>query len=785
MGAGHGATLRATTREMITLARGYPLSAAAWASSLHAILEVLQPRPYHPAMSGPSRSAALLVGVFCLIPLLNFPGAFLADRTLFLRDIAMVWAPQVESVVQQVGRGEFPAFDMKRGFGQPLFADPRAEVLYPPSWIHWILPVDRSYALFAGLHLVIAALGAARLARRLVPDASLLAQATAGFAFAASGPVVSLVSHWHHLAAAAWMPWILEKAATRDGEPTPWLGLSALVALQVLAGSPDYTFTTFVLCGLLMLIRTGRPGRPQLKVMAALVLGLSLSAVQLLPSLVFAREAAREKFPIGWALSPLHPALTLETVVPFRAETWPLRPEARGTLLNNGQVWMFSHYLGLSVWALALAGLIRKDAGVRFAAGAVILGLVLALGVRNETLQALVGQLPLVSGLRFPTKHLVASSLGLSLLAASGVMTPSPWPARLKRGIAALVVATLGATAVLFIVSTKPGVAFEPAALVHPLIAIAVVGALLILRSRSERWIALIPALVAVDLLSAHRNINPTTPSSIFRDRPPLTRMIPEGSRLYVSDYSSQARHAPIRLPPGPPYRLRNAPAGFAHPESLALAALWYMNPPSATRLGYFGSFELDVLDFYRRPLQQSVESFVTSRDPRFIVERLRRASVEYVVTMDAPHLWSALPLIHEEAPFFEQPVRVYKVPGAWPRARFETAQGDLEPGAPRVVEATDGRIRIEAAAPHRTRIVFAVANDRGWHASVDGSEVPISDSVLAFLSVPLDAGSHVVELTYRPPLILPGVAISALSLLVALFLTSRKGVRPSTVSAP
>ena len=522
-------------------------------------------------MSFLSRRGLTLLGIFCLVPLLNFPRALLGERSLFIRDISMVWAPQSEAVVQQIARGDFPFFDGRRAFGQPLFADPRSEVLYPPAWIHLLLTPDKSYGFFCAFHIVIAALGAARLARRLVPEASPAALAAAGLAYGASGPILSLVAHWHHLAGAAWMPWIIDLADPRPQRPVPWLGLSGLVALQVFAGSPDYTFATFALCLLRLATRSDASGGERLKTLPALLLGLSLGAVQLLPSLSFAREAAREPFPIGWALSPLHPALTLETVLPVRVESWPLRPEARGALFGGDQVWMFSHYLGLSVWVLAALGFVRIGGPERrFLGGCVLFGLVLAWGVKEESLQRLVAHLPLIPGLRFPTKHLAAVSLGLSILAARGVM--GPWPSRstVRVGGAVLIIGL--SCVLLFIWGTDPAAAFQFRALFEPVIAIAATAAV-VLSVRGRRIEALVPALVALDLLCAHINVNPTTPGSFFRERPPLTLSIPPGSRIYVSDYSIQLRNGVIQMPQGSPYRLANAPAGFTQAETLALAA--------------------------------------------------------------------------------------------------------------------------------------------------------------------------------------------------------------------
>lgn len=722
-----------------------------------------------------SRRGLTLLGVFCLVPLLNFPRALLSDRTLFARDIGMVWAPQVEAVVQQVGRGEMPFFDARRAFGQPLFADPRAEVLYPPAWIHWVLPMETSYPLFAALHLVIAALGAARLARRLAPQATLPAEAAAGLIYAAGGPLLSLVSHWHHLAAAAWMPWILERAEGGTDGKTHWIGLSALVALQVLAGSPDYSFLTFVLCLLRLLTRGDRARGDKGRVLAALSLGVLLAGVQLLPSLAFARAAARDPLPIGWAMAPLHRALTVETVLPVRVETWPLRPDLRNPLLYSAQVWMFSHYLGLSAWALAFLGLFRAGpAARRFGLGSIVLGLVFAWGIRNETLQAAISQVPLVAGLRFPTKHLAAASLGLSVLAAFGVMGAASWTAGERRRILAGTAAVITGCALLFLGATDLRASFDGSALISPGLALAaLVGILRLGGAPSLAW--LIPGLVALDLLSAHRAVNPTTPASFFKDRPPLTAIIPAGSRIYTSDYSIQLREPPTRPPESAPYALARVPAGFGREEALALAATWYLNPPSASRFGYFGSFDLDVLDFYRAPLKAAIRSFVTSRDPAFVIDRLQRGSVDFVVTMDPETLWSSLPLVNREQRFFEAPVRVYRVPDPWPRVRMETGTGSLLAPLPRVLEIRDGRVRAEVDAPGAARLVVAASWDEGWRASVDGVEVPVGENALAFVSIPLNPGHHLVDLSYRPPLLTAGALLSALALVAVLGMALRE----------
>jgi hypothetical protein len=218
-------------------------------------------------------------------------------------------------------------------------------------------------------------------------------------------------------------------------------------------------------------------------------------------------------------------------------------------------------------------------------------------------------------------------------------------------------------------------------------------------------------------------------------------------------------------------------PVGFTPSESLVLAATWYMNPPIAGRFGYYGSFDLDILDFYRAPLKKVVETFVTSRDSDFVKDQLRRGSVDYVITMDAPDLWTSLPLLAEEQRFFADPVRLYEVRDRWPRVRYETRAGerDVGAGAPEIVEMTDGRIVVQASTTKPTGLVVAVSNERGWEARIDGAKSVIEDHGMAFIRVPLEAGAHRVEIRYTPPLLGAGLVVSLLSLGTILVLNFRR----------
>src|SRR4029077_11417858 len=117
-------------------------------------------------------------------------------------------------------------------------------------------------------------------------------------------------------------------------------------------------------------------------------------------------------------------------------------------------------------------------------------------GVKNESLQSLLLNVPLISGLRFPTKHLAAASLGLSVLAARGVA--GAWPSRAAFRIAASALLLAMFCVSLYVWSTDPTSGFEFRPLVEPVIAVTAMAAIVFAVRRSSPIDALAPALVAL-----------------------------------------------------------------------------------------------------------------------------------------------------------------------------------------------------------------------------------------------------------------------------------------------
>ncbi|HXU79770.1 MAG TPA: hypothetical protein VN914_00115, partial [Polyangia bacterium] len=138
--------------------------------------------------------------------ILLIPRALLLGEAFYERDLAFDWVTQVEVFVRSVTSGSWPLWDNAKAFGQPLLANPDAQILYPPTWLNLVVRPWTYYTLFVAAHLLLAGIGASLLARAF--GASRGAAVAAGALFMASGPLLSLVNLWHHFASAAWIPWV-------------------------------------------------------------------------------------------------------------------------------------------------------------------------------------------------------------------------------------------------------------------------------------------------------------------------------------------------------------------------------------------------------------------------------------------------------------------------------------------------------------------------------------------------------------------------------------------------
>lgn len=766
-----------------------------------------------------------------------FADAVLGGRILFERDVHGYWFGQVASFVGAVRSGAWPLWDPRLGFGQPLLATPSTQVLYPWTWLTLALPMGAAYTVYVVSHLLLGAIGLWLAARRWgVSSGGALA---AGVVWMLSGPLLSLVSIWHHLAGACWMPWVL--LAWHAFVDRPSAGRSALLGAvftaQVLAGSADMCALTLALgaahaLGRLLgepLVSHTNALRARGVAFAGLLAGL-LSAALWLPALDFAIGSSRLGLPESlrtfWSV---HPATLPQLLLPVRPHEWPLSLPARAAAYESREPFLGSLYLGLASLPLVAAALRCGGRRALGLAAVSLAALLVALGKHGFVYGPLAALFPPLQILRYPSKVTLAAALCWALLVGLGVdalRRPLAAEAARRAALAGLVAAlSIGAGGRAALEWPAWGAALlEPGANAGRALAADawrvaaacgfVVAGLVIALAVRSRHAAALPALLgvlaALDLFAAHRSLNPTALPSAFFEPPPLIRAVEQMGvrRLLVFDYTvvqgKQYRRPLVRelFPRAPEGALAQALSLRSFPPN-AVSKLWSVD----------GSYDQDALGLYPLAMQRLVAVLRLAEETPAFVRLLRLGGVEAVAALHSEGL-EELALAAEPRAAWGAPIRLYRVPGALPRAhvvgRSRVAPGrqafdalatpGFDPavevlldashdpetpaaftGMARVLEARADLLRVEAELSGPGYVVLAEGYDPGWLATLDGRPAPVRRANVGFRAVAAPAGRHVLEMVYRPPAVIAGLALSAagLLLLVLLLLRLRRAPGP------
>jgi Bacterial membrane protein YfhO len=752
-----------------------------------------------------------------------FSDAVLRGRVFYERDLHIDWYTQMESFVRSVAAGSWPVWDTTISFGQPLLADPSAQILYPLTWLNLALQPWRYYTVFVVFHSIFGGLGLFHLQRRLrvsFPGALL----SAGL-WICSGPFLSTLNTWQHFAAASWIGWVLLATLWLEEEPrvqraAVW---GAVLAGQVFAGSADvcamsWLFAAGCLAGGLdwraPLTSTNR--RRVACAAVAGALGLALSAAVWLPVLDVARRSSRWAYPesvrTAWSLQP---ATLAGLVIPARVEDLPASvpppiapaPEPREPLLP-------SLYLGLASLPFAVGAILsRRRASVLFGT-AVAVGLLVAVGSHAPFYPLMVRLIPPLSILRYPSKAMMLVAFAWAGLVGIGFDALQA-SSRARRVIVVLLAWIAALVALLAVELRLPGNPARSRLLFAGACAAATalcLAARQVSAGRRPTWATAAAFFAVADVLAAHRGMNRTAPEELLTFRPPLVDAVaaPDRSRIYVYDYMTPGKSLRY-LGRADPYMIPTPPQGSPLDTIRVLSQGLYLFPPVGGRWGLEGSFDLDFRGLYPLPLARLVTLVRQVEGTPALLRLLRIGAVRSVVALHTKG-FEALTLAQTLPSYFPEPIYVLRVPDPLPRAyavgeareadgaaaiatlldpRFDPAREIVLPGGAaspaaaspfsgtvRIVDFKPDRVELEAETTRAGYVVLVDSYDPGWRATVDEAPAPVLRANVAFRAVGVPGGRHLIELVYRPPAVLWGLAVSALtaiSLAAALWISARR----------
>lgn len=697
-----------------------------------------------------------------------------------LRDVTHQIQPWLLHLRGELRAGRMPFWNPHQFAGAPFWSNGQSAPLFPLHLLFAALPLELGLVLLPWLKLLIAGLGTWRLARELgigPPGA-----AAAAVTFPLSGMVVSFLLYpmGNALALVPWVLWGTERVA-RGGGAVP---LAVALGLQMLSGHPETPLHTCLVAGLYLLIRGPETAMswprylswrgPLGRFAAAGLTAAALAAVQLLPLYLHLQGTTK------WAA---HEALRPPVGLVLKEMLRVVLPElyghpARGTWFGPVDYASTAVYVGAAALPLAAAGLAlaRRDRRWRGLAG--ILAFSFLVAYHLPGLWDLLVSLPVWSRV---LHHRLIFVLELVLALGLG----AGWE-RWRRGEGRRAVWAGSALAVLLVAAAWAMLAGQWAT--REMLAERLAQSLLVLGATamfSLRWLPalrrlrlplsprpasllpwLLPLLMMVDLVAAHRAVIPALPLADLYPRTPAVDFL---------------HHRPGRLA---------GLGGSLHPNAAMVYDLYDLRGDDPVKARRFEEIygRLAAEDpYYFRPVERWGRG-----------ELLDALGVRWV--MGRPGVSPPPAAARDPVPWrlaYDGPdARVWERPGALPLVRWQQGEDPLA-AAPRLELREPGlwRLRLEPAAegtPPRELVVAEIWHP-GWSAGGEpgdalepgGLEIEASEDGLLRISIP--AGVERVALSYRPPGLAAGALLGALGLLglVGLAWLDRRSLDPAARGLP
>ena len=744
-------------------------------------------------MSERARGAAI-ASLTALVAFLPFLRGVAGSACLYFRDLSLQFFPLRGFALERLRAGELAFWNPYVHEGTPLSLP---AVGYPLDLLGVLRPDEAFLSLLLALHVPLGAFFFWRLARGL----GLRPEAASGGAlvYSLGGFFQSTLNLYVYVQAAAWAPLVvLALVRLLDEGGRRRVAVAAFAAAVALSTTGVEIVAQALVAGLVLGLRARRVPAAVGRAAAALTLAAALAApVLVLLGGQVAGSARGRGFPTEVVLAhSVHPFALVQTLV----------GGLFGNLANVANEWwgqnffprgfpyVLSLYLGASVAALAVAGLLdRRPPALRLLL-LLAAGLVVSLG-RWGGLTPVVDALPVLDMFRFPVKAFFTVHLAVALLAALGLSALAEGRRGRTLGIVAASLGALLAAAPLLPFVFPQALARFAAAFFPPgsspelraeLLGrvlrdaatggtLALVVAIVVLASargrlRAPRAAWLLAAVVAADLLRTGSGLNPMVSRRFYE---PSAELSGELERLRAG----RVYTCPIETSPA--FHQGLAARGQDH-EVWSFAVLLetltpFFNVP--LRVPTALSPDTTMLVPTERILTPE-EGSCTPLAP--LLPRLREAGVSTLVSLD-PLEDPALRPLFVLAPQRIRPVAVHAYGLVDTSPRVELVGG----GAIGALSETANRLELEVASDGPTTLRLRDAWAPGWTANVDGSRVALPPARHRELALP--PGRHQVRFEFTPPGWRGALAVHALAVAAGLWLFfegDARGGRPSARGA-
>ncbi len=717
---------------------------------------------------------------------LPFIGLMLGRETAIQGDNYVLHLPIFSWVFHSILDGESPYWAGWNFAGHNIAGMGQGAIYYPPNFLFGVLDEVTAFRWWTMAHLWIAASGAFLWAWRRW--GSYPGAAVAAITYGLNGQIILHLVHVNFTIATAWLPWLFLglDGLMKSGAPRRWIGYVVPLVFIAFAGHPQMLWAALVATGVVMVIELGHRGAglaPWMRYAGATAIGLAIAAVQLLPQLLFSRTSER-------------PSLTKAITLRDSARLADLFTAAFPHIEGGGQglsgmsafyrgtysYHEVGNFVGMATVLLAIVAIASRfrDRKVLSLLVLAVVSIGLALGDHTWFAGIVYDVVPLADRFRIWPRYLILANLAVCGLAAAGtgilLAAPRRWRRTVLIGGGTLVV--IAPVIVAFGDSLVSG-ADLVVALGLPVLAIAALLAATYLadaRPRAATGLILLACAVPALLFTLaspwhHDSLSPAEAEAFFD--PSTATWQPYdaagGIDRWVSRYSTDRGTATVRD--------TNRIDGYdplLQQNFVAVTGATYFGGVIDDRLWSPG-WRADVL----RITTLTLPAGAPTGNPDWTVTDQR--------TEDRMAVWSYQPRLPEAYvvgsvaldTFDGIDARLSDPDADFPDTAYvesddtaaqQVAAGRNTPGTAGTVESGSmdrhGHGSFVVTADRPALLVVSSLWLDGWTATVNGREVPVVRTDGVVLGIPVQAGTNEVSLSFTPPGLKSGAAITLLGVL-------------------
>jgi len=740
-----------------------------------------------PVSSSNNRSALYRDGgalgiLLCALLLLYFPVVF-GSKVMFSTDTLYFNFPMYHYLHQAYHDGFIPFWNPNQFAGLPFMAVLQTAVFYPPSLIFFLDDFTLAFNLNLVFHHGVLVAGTYILTRfwGFSPVAALCSSLTALL----GGFFLSISTFSNHFHSAAWFPlffFCFEKFLRYKSTRYFLLSIGTC-SLQTLAGSPEYSIlsTLLIFSHTLVIRRETSRVLENVFLLGLVVLGaLAITAFQLLPTWLFARESIRDfgmeyVHHARWSMDP-------SALMHLLFATPATQPQLLPSQGSPG--YLNSIYMGI-VPASCLAGalcLLKFDRLIRFWWIAFWVGIFFALGKFNPLYPFFFDWTPLLHKFRYPEKFFFISAFSLTALAGAGVdfllKAGTAEPARFKKFLWILLT-LLAVGGVLY------GVYPETKS-IYPLLLLALFslsgGLLLWKRIAPPVFGGIALLIILIDLMTHNQSLMSFADRKYFDEAPPVVAVLAQDQDKMNFRIFSQ-------------FNLFKSPQ---HPSSLSQFTVTLLDYQDMKNLldksiGTIYGLQTVAGNLGAETKDQGIYNHIFVRAAlQKQLRILERFNVKQVITADQ---WQTAPdgsLVHPTALVSEIDAlpRAFLVPAAQvgdrrlipetyfssefnPRERVLISKSLTTETTPDFqgevlrIKYLPNRVEIQTRQNGSGFLILLDAYYPGWKAAVDGKEVAVLRGNHFFRTLPMSEGNHRVVFYYEQEGFGTGLIITGITLLL------------------